>query len=756
MSNIPLIPGSRYIKDGSISKIIKTLDKNNFEIQDENTRKISVVSQDDFVQNLFKGNLRFLTTQINSNNNKSSIYPDFSIIDDKYREVAVLRFRCIEPLLNLPSKDRTVGKVEERISQIFSDPTFDKITKDGRKNLHIVTVYRWIRAYEENGRDIRDLLPSYNRCGAKGKTRTDKEIEELVEEAIKKVHLNKMRPHMMTVYEHVQQLILNVNKFRGENEKLSPISYDTVRRRIKSLNNYDVTRQRYDIIEAEKRLGMKGEGLKPTRPLEIAEIDHTKADIFVTDGEDEFVLGRPWITSMVDKYSRYPLGFHIGFDEPSYLSVMYCLYHSICPKDYVHEKYPKIKNNWSAYGIPETLVVDNGKEFHSSSLEDACLQLNINLQYSPPGMPWYKGTVERSFGGLNDSLLNNLPGKSFSSWDKRGSYDPVKDASISFESFNEIVHIHLVDVYSQKFHRGINDIPQKLWDCGVEAYPPHLPCRKEDLIVLLGAIEERTITPKGIEFKGLFYNSRELIQLLNSGITGKTRRVRFKYNPNDISQIWVYDEVENRFIEVKAKNQQYTKGLSKWQHEVVVNQSKRAKERVDAEALLESKAEINRMVEKGIKELAKKRKSSARIAKWKQVSSNAEIMRGINTDANPLEIDNATKTSKTNISSADNGISDIGTCCDTSEPTNLDRISSGITIIDSRQEDVTAERPAAANKRSNHCTKNGTGERGQILKNEMELDLRGWGISSKAEEPQKRHNKKSADSTATEEGNYGR
>lgn len=737
MSNISLIPGSRYIKDGSISKIIKTLDKNNFEIQDENTKKISVVSQDDLVQNLFKGNLRFLATDINSKSDKSSKYPDFSVVDSKYRETAVLRYKCIGPLLNLPSRDRTIEKVEERISHVSSDPTFDKITKGQGRNLHVVTVYRWIRAYEENGRDIRDLLPSYDRCGAKGKTRTDKEIEELVEEAIKKVHLNKMRPHMMTVYEHVQQLILNTNKFRAENEKLSPVSYDTVRRRIKSLNNYDVTRQRYDIIEAEKRLGMKGEGLRPTRPIEIAEIDHTKADIFVTDGENEFVLGRPWITSMVDKYSRYPLGFHIGFDEPSYLSVMYCLYHSISPKDYVHEKYPKIKNNWSAYGIPETLVVDNGKEFHSSSLEDACLQLNINLQYSPPGMPWYKGTVERSFGGLNDSLLNNLPGKSFSSWDKRGSYDPVKDASVSFESFNEIIHKHLVDVYSQKFHRGINDIPQILWDNGVEAYPPHLPCRKEDLIVLLGAIEERTITPKGIEFKGLFYNSRELIQLLNSGITGKTRRVRFKYNPNDLSQIWVYDEVDNKFIEVKAINQQYTKGLSKWQHEVVINKSKRAKERVDAEALIEAKAEINRIVEKDKKELAKKRKSSARIAKWSQVSSNTGIAQEMENGANSLETDSVTKASKTNISDAYHDSPDI-------------------TIIESRQEDVTAEGPAADNRRSNHGIKNGMDEPEHAPKDETEFDLTGWGISSKAEEPWKGHNKKSADSAATKEGNHGK
>ncbi len=724
MPNVSLVPGYRYIKDGSIFKIIKRMDNNNIEVEDENTKRCSIFQQTELVNYLFEGKLRFQISDISLTNHNCSI-PDFSAIEGKYHDIAVLRHKCIEPLLNLPSKDRTVERVKKRIEKVLSDRSYKGIIKRGK--LHRATVYRWLQNFEKSGRDIRSLLPSYDRCGGKNKMRVEKEIEEFIGEGISKVYLNKMRRSIKPVHEYVQKLILDANKFKEEGERLPPVGYNTIRRRIKALGIYDATKQRYGVLEAEKRLGAKGEGLKPIRPLEIAEMDHTKLNIFVVDKTDGFVLGEPWITFLVDKYSRYPLGFHIGFDEHSYLSVMHCLYNSVCPKDYVREKYPQIKNTWTAYGIPETLVVDNGKEFHSVSLEDACRQLNITLQHNPPGKPWFKGTVERSFRTFSESLLGNLPGKSFSSWDKRGGYNPVKEACISFEGLIEIIHIWLIDVYCRDFHRGIKGIPQEFWDNGIEAYPPRLPSRKEDLIILLGALEERTISPKGIEFMGLFYNSRELIYLLSSGTAGKTHRVRFKYNPDDLSLIWVYDEAENRYLEVKAVNQQYTRGLSIWKHRVVVNRTKKVKEKVDAGALLESKAEINRIAERDKKELTRKRKSSARIAKWNNVSSSAAITQNTKNEKNLREIASDAEPSKANSNSAIQEIPD----------SEILEVLPDLEIIESEQRNLTDK---------NSCISNGS----------TEFDLSGWGVSSKVEWQQKEHNKKSADVAATEEGTHGK
>lgn len=763
MPKVSLVPGCRYIKDGSTFKIIKTMDDNNIEVEDENTKRCSIVQQTELVKSLFEGKLRFPITDINSIDNKCSI-PDLSAIEDKYRNIAVLRYKCIEPLLNLSSRDRTVERVKERIAQVLSDCSNDKITTG--KKLHRATVYRWLQNYEKSGRDIRSLLPSYNKCGGKDKTRIGKELEEFIGQAVDKIYLNKMRQRIKPVHECIQKLILDANKFRAEGEKLPSVSYNTIRRRIKALNIYDVTECRYDKIEAEKQYGAKGQGIRPTRPLEWVEIDHAKLDFFVVDGKDGFVLGRPWITYMIDKYSGYPLGFYISFNEPSYLSVMYCLYHAICPKDYAHEKYPKIKNTWSAYGIPETLVVDNGKEFHSVSLEDACLQLNINLQFNPPKTPWFKGTVERSFRELNNDLLDKLPGKSFPSWGERGSYDPVKNAVISLESFSEILHLWFIDVYSQRFHRGIDGIPHELWSSGIESNPPNLPCRKEDLIVLLGALETRNITNKGIEFRGLYYNSRELTHLRNSGQVNKTNRVKFKYNPDDISCIYVYDEKDHRYLEVKAINQKYTKNLSIWKHRVTINHTKKTKEEVDMEGLLEAKAEIDRIVEKEKKDCIAKKKSSKNISKWDKASITIGLPDKKNdSDTIPLSIDTTRKV-EMNLNSTNNEISDIGTSLNKDEKggagvdkldlERLDQIScgEGITIIESQDGNPTEER-YAVNKRKNHNKKT-IDEPRQIPRDETEFDLSGWGVSSKSDWQQKRFNKKPPAFATTEERKHGK
>ena len=50
------------------------------------------------------------------------------------------------------------------------------------------------------------------------------------------------------------------------------------------------------------------------RPFEIAHVDHTEADIEVRHSRTGRVLGRPWLTFMIDAFSRRILAFHLTFD----------------------------------------------------------------------------------------------------------------------------------------------------------------------------------------------------------------------------------------------------------------------------------------------------------------------------------------------------------------------------------------------------------------------------------------------------------
>ena len=58
------------------------------------------------------------------------------------------------------------------------------------------------------------------------------------------------------------------------------------------------------------------------RAFEIAHIDHTELDVELRSLATGHALGRPWMTLLVDAFSRRILGLYLTFDPPSYRSCM--------------------------------------------------------------------------------------------------------------------------------------------------------------------------------------------------------------------------------------------------------------------------------------------------------------------------------------------------------------------------------------------------------------------------------------------------
>ena len=179
----------------------------------------------------------------------------------------------------------------------------------------------------------------------------------------------------------------------------------------------------------------------------------------------------------------------------------------------------------------------------------------------------------------------------------RDEYDPQKHAVISIDACLELVHLWIVDIYHQTVHRGIRDIPHRRWVENIQEWPPNLPPRSADLKVLIGFNADRAISPSGIELFTLRYNSPELAALrLN---LKKGEKVALKYDPQDISIIYVHDRFEDRTIEVPALNQEYTRKLTIWQHHVIRKYARRAvQDCVDIEALCRAKEKIQQIVER--------------------------------------------------------------------------------------------------------------------------------------------------------------
>jgi transposase InsO family protein len=402
----------------------------------------------------------------------------------------------------------------------------------------------------------------------------------------------------------------------------------TLYRRIHEAGIATILRRQPSPLEAQAgRAVGPGPRAQVSRILERVEIDHTLADVILVDETDRQPIGRPLVTLALDVYSGFPFGLYIGFEDASYLTVMSCLLHGILPKPDCRELYGT-RHGWPAYGLPEKLVIDNGKEFVGRDLDDACGQLGIILEPMPARKPWYKGAIERFFGTLNTGLLHSLPGTTYSNTQRRGAYDSAREATISLPAFSRILHKFLLDEYAYRRHRGARGLPAELWaESAKGGFHPDLSWSSEEVTILLGRTAERTIGRRGISFLGLTYHSTGLAAL-HSALPQGTE-VRFKYNPSDLGTIYVADPTgQLGWIAVPAEDTEYTRGLPLWKHRHL-----RARQAGQGQEDVYVPAEARRQIEA---EVAREYQTTRKVRGRKQ----AARLLGIGTESEPARYTN--------------------------------------------------------------------------------------------------------------------
>jgi putative transposase len=126
------------------------------------------------------------------------------------------------------------------------------------------------------------------------------------------------------------------------------------------------------------------------QPNDIWQADHTLLEIWVRHDDGSPV--RPWLTVIMDDYSRAVAGFGLSFQAPSAIQTALILRQAI---------WRKSLPQWTITGIPETFYTDHGSDFTSEHLEQVSADLEISLVFSEPGMPRGRGKIERFFRTVN-------------------------------------------------------------------------------------------------------------------------------------------------------------------------------------------------------------------------------------------------------------------------------------------------------------------------------------------------------------------
>jgi putative transposase len=270
-------------------------------------------------------------------------------------------------------------------------------------------------------------------------------------------------------------------------------------------------RQRFDLLHRREA----------EAPNAIWQADHCLLDILVLhEGQ---APAKPWLTVVLDDYSRAMAGYFLTFDAPSALNTSLALRQAIWRKDDPH---------WHVCGIPQTLYTDGGSDFTSQHLEQVSADLKICLINSTPGQPRGRGRIERFFQTVQEMLLCTLPGYAPPQGAVRGHPQlTLRELEARFRAF-------VVDVYHARPHSDTKIPPQQCWEAG--GFLPQMPDSLELLdLLLLTVAKSRKVRRDGLWFLGRRYMDPTLAAYVGESVI-------LRYDPRDMAEVRVF--YHDRFL----------------------------------------------------------------------------------------------------------------------------------------------------------------------------------------------------------------
>ncbi|MBI1748610.1 MAG: DDE-type integrase/transposase/recombinase [Acidobacteria bacterium] len=249
-------------------------------------------------------------------------------------------------------------------------------------------------------------------------------------------------------------------------------------------------------------------------PNAIWQADHTPLDILLVRPDGEFA--KPWLTVVIDDYSRAVTGYFLSFEDPSALHTSLALRQAI---------WRKADARWMVCGIPDVLYTDHGSDFTSRHLEQVSADLKIRLVFSIPGKPRGRGRIERFFLTVNEMFLCELEGYALAGAVRGKPTLTLADFDVRFRRF-------LLDVYHRRECAETKTPPAERWEAN--GFLPRMPDSLEQLdLLLIQVAKARQVRVDGIHFQSLRYISTTL-----AAYVGETVTLRF--DPRDMAEIRVY------------------------------------------------------------------------------------------------------------------------------------------------------------------------------------------------------------------------
>ena len=405
----------------------------------------------------------------------------------------------MDHLAALPEEARKLALDRFRLIQPHLEQAQSLLSVAQTAGISYRTAYRWVARYRRFGLAA---LARKQREDRGARRAVSQKLKELIE------GLALQKPPLP-----IAALYRQVRRFAQELGEQAP-SYGTVFNIVRSLGAdlvilaHEGSKAYNDAFELVHRR-------EAEEPNAIWQADHTPLDILLIRADG--TSAKPWLTIVIDDYSRAVAGYFLSFEAPSALHTSLALRQAIWRKE---------DPRWIVCGIPEVLYTDHGSDFTSRHLEQVSADLKIRLVFSTAGKPRGRGRIERFFSTVNDMFLCELAGYAPEGGAVRGK------PTLTLEEFEARLRPFLLDIHHRRACAETKTPPVERWERN--GFLPRMPESLEQLdLLLIQVAKARQVRVDGIHFQGLRYLSTTL-----AAYVGETVTLRF--DPRDMAEVRVF------------------------------------------------------------------------------------------------------------------------------------------------------------------------------------------------------------------------
>ncbi|KQP18761.1 hypothetical protein ASF45_26430 [Pseudorhodoferax sp. Leaf265] len=296
------------------------------------------------------------------------------------------------------------------------------------------------------------------------------------------------------------------------------------------------------------------------RPHEVLHIDHTIATL-ATISPNGTPLGKPTLTIGIDACTTSCRAVISSYDPPTARLVLLLM------RDYVRR--------WGR--LPKTIVVDNGKEFHSAEFTFFCSLFNIEIRYRSPGMPRSGSPVERAFLAIETGFIAQLEGNTRQLRDPRLVTAPVNGfnlASWTLTAFHRAAEQFLFEIRPNEVSPALGMTPRdyeamRMQETGTRE---HMLVRYDENLMLMTSPHphrrlHRLDPQRGVWVGGLWFN--------HSDFRGLPEKSKLEVRVEPWLHRVVYVCIGKRWVTATASNARWLGNRTRREVEIALRAEKR-------------------------------------------------------------------------------------------------------------------------------------------------------------------------------------